>query len=336
MSDLDDLLKKHRQQIVAREEQAFREMLAAYEDIQRELKLSIRELVKKIKEAKAEGKVISPSWLYRQRRLRALLDQVEEQIVRFGKRVSPIVAREQQAAIRMSVRQTNELYSVTMGPAQAEKLGMLMNPAAVETAVGMMGNGSPLLSYFEEQLAPKIAQKIKAEIVKAAALGTAFDKVARRLENVGGITRDRALTFARTEVSRVRRETQRQRYLADSDVIQGWEWAASSSLRTCPVCLAMDGKVFKLTEPFPGHPRCRCTMIPVLIGVPRPRRKLGSEWFEELDDERKEKILGQDAAAAYARGEFELKDLVGWKTDRRFGKSVYRKPLTKVVLESEQ
>lgn len=330
MSDLDELLKKHRRQLIAREEQTFREMLAAYEEVQRELKLSIRELVKKIKEAKAEGKVISPSWLYRQRRLRALLDQVEEQIVRFGKKVSPVIAREQRAAIRLGIQQTKELYTVTLGPAHAHEVGMLMNPAAVETAVGLMADGSPLLSYFEEQLAPAIVKKIRAEVVKAAALGTDFGKVARRLEAIGGITRNRALTFARTEVSRVRRETQRQRYLADSDVVKGWEWAASSSLRTCPVCLAMDGKIFKLSEPFPGHPRCRCTMIPVLKNIPPDERKLGSEWFAELDTEDKERILGKELTAMYDRGDVELKDLVGWKTDKRFGKMVYRKPMSQL------
>lgn len=38
MSELDDLLKKHRKAIIAREEQTFREMLAAYEEIELELK----------------------------------------------------------------------------------------------------------------------------------------------------------------------------------------------------------------------------------------------------------------------------------------------------------
>lgn len=329
MSDLDDLLKKHRQQIVAREEQTFREMLAAYEEIERELKASIRELAAKAAEAKAAGKTLSPAWFYRERRLRALLEQVEAQIVRFGRQVTPIVAREQRAALRLAIEQADDLLRVTAGP-NAAHLGMTMNPSMVETAVGMMADGSPLLSYFEEQLAPAIAKKIRAEVVKAAALGTDFGKVARRLEAIGGITRHRALTFARTEVSRVRRETQREAYIQDHGIVTGWEWAASSSLRTCPVCLAMDGKIFKLSEPFPGHPRCRCTMIPVLKNIPPDERKLGSEWFAELDTEDKERILGKELTAMYDRGDVELKDLVGWKTDKRFGKMVYRKPMSQL------
>lgn len=329
MSELDDLLKKHRKAIIAREEQTFREMLAAYEEIERELKASIRELAAKAAEAKAAGKTLSPAWFYRERRLRTLLEQVEAQIIRFGRQVTPIVTREQRAALHIAVEQADDLVKAIAGP-NAAHLGMTMNPSMVETAVGLLGNGSPLLSYFEEQLAPAVVEKIKAEIVKAAALGTPFGRVAKRLEEIGGITRERALTFARSEVSRVRRETQREAYIQDGGIVTGWEWAASSSLRTCPVCLAMDGKIFKLSDPFPGHPRCRCTMIPVLKNMPPEERKLGSEWFAELNTEDKERILGKELTAMYDRGDVELKDLVGWKTDKRFGKTVYRKPMSQL------
>lgn len=123
MSELDDLLKKHRKAIVAREEQTFREMLAAYEEIERELKASIRELAAKAAEAKAAGKTLSPAWFYRERRLRALLEQVEAQIVRFGRQVTPIVAREQRAALRLAIEQADDLLRVIARPNAAQTAG---------------------------------------------------------------------------------------------------------------------------------------------------------------------------------------------------------------------
>jgi SPP1 gp7 family putative phage head morphogenesis protein len=331
MSALDDHLKRHRRRIIEREERTFREILAAYDEIERELRRAYRDLQKKILEAKAAGDEISPSWLYRERRLRQLLEQVEEQVARFGGRISPIIIREQRAAIGLAVDQVNGTVRIVAGDTSG--IGTLLNPRGVEDAVGMVGRGSPLNQYFAETLAPAVAEKIKAEVIKAVALGTDFNTIARRLVDAGGITRSRALSMARTEVNRIRRETTRQIYEENSDVISGWEWVASHSSRTCPVCLAMDGRVFKLEEPFPQHPNCRCDIIPVIIGFKRPERILGPDWFENSAEEIQTQIIGRDALDAYKKGDVKLKDFVGWKTDKRFGKSVYRKPLAKVLAD---
>ena len=101
------------------------------------------------------------------------------------------------------------------------------------------------------------------------------------------------------------------------------------------MCLAMDGSVHKLDEPFPQHINCRCTMIAVIIGVERPPRTLGSDWFEDQSDDVKAEILGDDAFAAYSRGEVTLKDFVGWRNSREFGKSVYTKPLSSILMNKK-
>ncbi|MCC6328980.1 MAG: hypothetical protein IT174_10720 [Acidobacteria bacterium] len=258
MSALEDLLKKHRQRIATREAAAFREMLAAYEPIERELQSSYRDLQKKIKAAQAAGETISPSWFYRERRLKLLLEQVREQIERFGRNAAPIVEREQREAIRIAIEQERETVRLVAGPANSSlrDIGSQLSHRVVENAVGMMGDGSPILSYYAENLAPAVAEKLKSEVIKAAAMGTDFSTIARRLAATGEITRRRALTMARTEVNRVRREAKRQFYEDHSDVISGWEWIASKSTRTCVVCLAMDGTVHKLKEEFPQHINC--------------------------------------------------------------------------------
>jgi hypothetical protein len=39
-------------------------------------------------------------------------------------------------------------------------------------------------------------------------------------------------------------------------------------------------------------------MIPVIDGVQRPPRQLGSDWFDDQSDEVKAQILGKEAFAA--------------------------------------
>ncbi len=328
MSVLDDLLKKHRKRIIDREEAAFRELLAAYEDVRVSLRRQIVILQNKIKTAQAAGEVINQSWFLRERRLQQLIDQVKIQIERFGGTVARITSREQSAAMLIAVSQATESIRLIAGPGQ---IGSLMNPRTVENAVGMMGNGSPIVTYYRTKLAPDVVEALRSEVIKAAATGTDFRTIGRRLEAAGDITRQRALATARTEVNRVRRETTRQFFSENKDVITGWEWVSAKSSRTCPACLALDGTIYDTDQMFPQHVNCRCTMIAVIDGVTRPKRTLGSDWFDAQSDEVKEEILGRDAFAAFDRGEVGLKDFVGWKNSKEFGRSIYTKPLSSIL-----
>lgn len=84
-----------------------------------------------------------------------------------------------------------------------------------------MGDGSPLASYFEQQLAPLVAERIKSEVIKASAVGTNFNTISKRLTDAGNITKHRPLSVARTETNRVRRSTVLEIYRENNDIIKG-------------------------------------------------------------------------------------------------------------------
>lgn len=329
MSAFDELLRKHRKRIIDREKTAFAELLAEYSNLQRTLKRQLAEIQKLIKEKRESGGPIGRSWIYRERRLRALLDQIGGEIERFGRTVSRITTREQRAAVNIAFDQVKETVAATAG--QTGSIGTVLPTRAIENAIGLMGDGSPIFDYWASKMAPAVVEKMREQLINAVATGMGLRQLARQLEATGDITRTRALAMARTEVNRVRRESTRQILEENSDVFTGWEWVASKSPRTCAVCLALDGKVFALDKPFPQHINCRCTLIAVIDGVDRPPRQLGSEWFDEQPYEVWEKALGVEGAEAFERGDVTLKDFIGWRTDKHFGKSVYKKPLIKVL-----
>ncbi len=336
MSVLDKYLARHRQLIIDREKETFRRLLSSYEIVERDLHRAYLDIQQKILAAHTAGEEISSSWLYRERRLQLLTDQVKNQISRFGMQAAPVIESEQRAGIKIAIAQAQETYDLILdmgkaGGQYARNLGTTLPTRVIENAVGMIGDGSPLLEYFTDQLAPKVAEKIKDEVIKATATGTNFNTIAKRLRSTGQITKTRALSTARTEVNRVRRETTRQIFEENSDVISGWEWVSSKSRRTCPVCLALDGRIFKLQNEFPQHPNCRCSLISVIIGVPRPLRTIGANWFDLQSDEIQQEILGKEAVEAFRAGDVKLKDFVGWKNHKLFGRSVYRKPLGQVL-----
>jgi hypothetical protein len=110
------------------------------------------------------------------------------------------------------------------------------------------------------------------------------------------------------------RARQLESYRRNSDIILGWERVASKSMRTCLYCLLMDGEQYPLHVEFEDLNRCsseycRCTVIAVLDGVPRPRRTLGRRWFLGLTTDKKEKILGAERFQKYQAG-VPLWDLV--------------------------
>ncbi|GEM_PF-2345723 len=325
MSVLDDYLKKHRASIIKREEQTFRDILKAYRSIEKELQKSYLKFQKQIEEAIKDGKEISPSWIFQKQRLASLLEDVEKEVVKFGGKIIPVIEREQATAIDLAITQAKEISKL-----QGAKLniGASLPKRAIENAVGFMGDGSPLIEYFEQTLAPVVIDKIQEEVIKAVALGTDFKSIAKRLQDTGGITKSRALSVARTEVNRVRRDTTREIFKENN--IKQWEWVASKSARTCPLCLSMDGKRFPIDEPFPQHINCRCTMISVMPGR-ELKRNLGRDWFERQDDATKEKILGKEAFPHYKNGDLALDDFVMFRTDKRFGKAVTRRPLAEIL-----
>lgn len=327
-SELDNTLRKHRRRLIEREEAVFNEMLAAYEDVRRELERQIRAIERRIREARAAGEEISPSWFYRERRLRTLVDQVNAEVIRFGGTVARLTTAEQRAAINIAMSNTAEILRITAP--KFSDVGAMLPTRAIENAVGIMGDGSPVLDYWIENVAPDVARALRTELLKAAATGTDLRTVAKRLRAAGDITKRRSLIIARTEVNRVRRETTRQIY-DDIEHVREWEWVASKSRRTCAACLAMDGRRFKVSEPFPQHINCRCTMIPVIDGVERPPRTIGSKWLAAQPEDVQRHILGDDLQEAYANGDIELKDVVGWRTHKIFGRSIYTKSAGKLL-----
>lgn len=115
--------------------------------------------------------------------------------------------------------------------------------------------------------------------------------VARELvDTVDGISLDRALTMARTEIIRAHAEGQ-----LDSMEEQGLEevgvmveWSTSHDSAVCPKCAALEGVVMKIEEArglIPRHPNCRCAMIPANVGEDKKGQVRGKSAIDEAFDE---------------------------------------------------
>lgn len=163
--------------------------------------------------------------------------------------------------------------------------------------------------------------RIKRSVSQSLIQGEGIQKAQRRLRDELGIQTDRrsgfqrnfyrTLLITRTEIMRASNLGAMSIYERNQDILRGWEWVATRDERTCPICGALDGKVYKFDDPqmappSGSHPGCRCTAVPVLIDTGLMDEVMGgprvtyAEWAAQngiftdggLDDQRASRAHG--------------------------------------------
>ena len=105
--------------------------------------------------------------------------------------------------------------------------------------------------------------------------------------------------FSLDDLNRYRRERSQKTY--SENEIEEWEWGAAKQLRTCGLCLALDGKRFSVREKFESHEGCRCTLLPI-TRLSRERKNLGKDWFEKQSAKDQLGILGEEKFQLFKNG----------------------------------
>lgn len=95
------------------------------------------------------------------------------------------------------------------------------------------------------------------------------EKIAQRMsQQIRGMSEDRAIKIARTEVVAAHAEGQLDTFeaLGIEDLTILAEWVTAGDDRVCPECHAFEGKVFTISQArgkIPLHPQCRCAWVPL-------------------------------------------------------------------------
>ena len=105
----------------------------------------------------------------------------------------------------------------------------------------------------------------------------------------------RAETIVRTEVMRATNAGVTDRYVeAGVDVV---EWVTCGDSRACSRCIDLDGRRFPIGDapPRPLHPRCRCTVVPVIAAPGKDAPKTESWEGMQRGGEKPRAITGKTA-----------------------------------------
>jgi SPP1 gp7 family putative phage head morphogenesis protein len=121
-----------------------------------------------------------------------------------------------------------------------------------------------------EGITDAMAQKLNRVLANGMVEGLGARDIAKQMvAEIDGITNQRALVLARTEVIHAHAEGQLDSFtdLGVAEVGVEAEWSTAGDDRVCPECEDMEGKSFPIEEAhgmIPLHPNCRCTWIPMI------------------------------------------------------------------------
>lgn len=344
MSRLSVAADRFRRRLIKREEEVGSLLVqrygATYSILREQLDLLTRELIDLIN----AGEELTLNQVYRRTRLTVLLETVESEIEKFGQFAEEQVSAAQLSAIQLGREAAEALILTALGPVPeglAIPVNFLrFNPANVERFLARASNGSPLRELFTT-LAPNAREEIEQTFVNGIVQGLNPREIGRTLRDEFEIPLARANTISRTEVLNTYRDVNHQYYNDNDDIVTGWRWQCAFQVRTCAMCLAMDGKVFKVKTLFGTHPNCRCVLVPVtksweelgFKGIKDTRtfpKKHGREWFSEQPEDVQRRILGREKLKLYKEGKLTLDDVIGFRNDPAWGPNRWERSLKQI------
>lgn len=317
--EIGPILAHYRAQLTAYEQLAEHSLNGGFASALTVIGPHLEKLYQQIAAKQQAGEDIPVSWLYEQRRLQALTQLIEGQINHYAALAYTTVGHMQQQGILLGSQSAQQQLQASVPPGVQWTFG-IPHPGAI-------ANIATSTQRLFRGMGTEAATAAKNALIRAITLGENPQAIAREVQQALQIARYRALTIARTEMLNAYRGAQLANYQANSDVVGGWIWSAALSPRTCAACIAMNGTVHSLSEPFASHPNCRCAPVPKtnswadILGplgidtstIPETSVNIpsGSAWFNQQDAATQLAILGPGKYAAFANGTLNLSDLIG-------------------------
>jgi SPP1 gp7 family putative phage head morphogenesis protein len=339
--------QKFRAQLIAHEDKATHAMNAGYQATLARINPALQRLYTQMVDALASGEQLPLSWLYEAQRLESLKRLVTNEISHYAALSQVTTQQLQHTGVQLGSQSAQSQLQASV-PVGVHYAFGVPSPAAIANIVGVTQAGSPLRSLFDG-FGAEAAKKVSDALIAGVSMGRNPHDVARDVQGALGISRNRALTVARTEMIRAYRSANLETFRANDDVCDGWIWTTALDRRVCAACIAMHGTKHSLDEELNGHPCCRCVMAPLTkswdsilgpLGIDtsgiretqQSPMQTGVTWFAQQSEETQRSILGSDAAyQLYAGGDASLEDFAGVDHDDDWGDTVYQKSVKQIV-----
>lgn len=322
-----------RRDLLQLERSAASDMVRAYGASWTRVEQRTTALWQEVTRLREAGEAVPPVRLMQLDRYLRLQDEITAELRRFATYADGSVTATQLAAVNMAQEHAPRLIGAVASDAELAGLEQFVDFAhaprqAIEAMVGYARRGTPL-GRLLDAIPGQVNGSVRDTLIAGLALGQNPRETARQVRRAFGTGLARALTISRTETLRAYRQATLLDYQANDDLLEGWIWSCALDRRSCPVCWAMHGRVFKLRQQPPMHPQCRCNLSPQLKKAYRgdyePAR--GPALFAAASPEIQRAVLGPGAYAEYQRGRVGIENFVSFRRSREWGVTVQRASL---------
>lgn len=298
-------LREHRLALIAREDDQTQRMAKEWFRLEQSLKDEMTLLALQIQEEMAKGSSITEQLLRRLDRYQKLNGQMEVEVLKYAKDfAAPDIEKEQMEYGRLAIDAAYNAMRLSIGSgASFDRLPK----DAVETYVGLLGDGTPLYRLLKEAYPQSLDGVVKA-ILEGASKGLSPITMANNMADEFGLGLDRITLIARTEQLRVNRLVSSEQYRA-SGLNGHMRRVATKDSAVCMACLASDGEFIPLDKELDDHPRGRCVAVFQITGAPTINWEKGPTWFEQQDESLQREMMGDKKYELWKAGAFDLADL---------------------------
>jgi SPP1 gp7 family putative phage head morphogenesis protein len=325
-----DLALKFRQAVLKRDTAALMRLAVTYNNIYLDIKPRIDNLLHILttEEALTKGQIT------RLAQYKDLIDAIDRKTAEYNIIVKNEITSEARALMTQASKDAPRLIAAAAGGGrEIQALIKVLNPDVIETLLGFLAEDSPVFKRLDV-LTKGRAKGIADTILNSVAQGMNPKVLAQRLTDEFGMILTDSMRQARTIQLYSYREASRANYVANADIVSGWQWITAHDDRVCDACLAMsDSIIHAIDEPQEAHYNCRCCVVPVTILDPNPQIPTGKDWFDNQDEATQVKIMGQAKYDAYKAGQFEFSQLAQRVEDPIYGHMITETPLKDLIGE---
>jgi SPP1 gp7 family putative phage head morphogenesis protein len=295
------VLREHKIQILAQEENSMREMAERWMRMEAALESDMIAAATEIDLLRQAGKVVDVALLHRYDRYARLVYQSHAELRTFIQFASGSIGQSQERLAGLGIDHAAE--AIRSVYSQAGVIGArfdILPRDALQTLIGYAADGTPLDQYLR-RIYGDATDGLTQALIDGLAKGLNPVEVARQMRDGFGMGLNHALNTARTESLRAYRAASLEQYRS-SGVVSGWKRLAAHDERTCAGCLFSEGEFYPNEDAFQEHNQGRCTMVPVVEGVDEPTWVSGQDWFLQQPEEAQVSILGQARFEAWKGG----------------------------------
>lgn len=245
------------EKLTSKNERVIRKQLARY--YEKSLNTLIGQFEKtyeKVKLNSSEGREITPADLYKLDAYWQLQAQLRQELQSMGEKQAAAISKV------FELHFFDVYYSIAIPG--AEEFSTIDKSAVLQMINQIWCADGKSWSQRIWDNTNKLQQALNDNLISSVIAGKKTTELKQLLQDEFNVSYNRADTLVRTELAHIQTQAAQQRY-KDYGIKEVEVWASKDE-RRCPICGDLHQKRYPIggSMPIPAHPRCRCTVIPVV------------------------------------------------------------------------